>query len=40
MFKFLKLQYERGKITAEQLHSYVPRWITEEQYQEVVGEAA
>ena len=37
MYDFLKLQYEMGKITAEKLHTYVPRWISEEQYQEIIG---
>ena len=37
MYKFLKIQYNLGKITAEQLHTYVPKWITEAQYQEIVG---
>ena len=36
MFDFLKIQYELGKITAEQLHGYVPKWITEEQYLEII----
>lgn len=37
MYKFLKLQYEMGHLTAEELHLYVPKWITEEQYQEIIG---
>ena len=39
MFNFLKLRYQMGKITAEQLRAYIPKWITAEQYAEITGEA-
>lgn len=38
MFDFLKIQYELGKITKEQLYSYVPLWISESEYKRIVGE--
>lgn len=37
MFEFLKLQYQMGKIDADKLQSYVPRWITQEQADEITG---
>lgn len=37
MFEFLKLQYRMGKIDADKLQSYVPRWITPEQANEIMG---
>ena len=39
MYNFLKLRFEMGRITAEQLKAYVPKWITAEQYAEITGEA-
>lgn len=30
--------YEIGLYTAEQLHKFVPKFLTEEEYNEVVGE--
>jgi hypothetical protein len=38
MVKFLKIQYELGKITDEQLKALVGIRITAEQYKEIVGE--
>lgn len=38
MFDFLKIQYELGKITKEQLYSYVPTWISEFEYKKIIGE--
>lgn len=35
MFDFLKIQYELGKITKEQLYSYVPTWISEQEYNNI-----
>lgn len=37
MYKFLLYQFEMGHITAKKLRTYVPRWITEDQYNEIVG---
>ena len=39
MFEFLKLQYQMGKIDADKLKSYVPRWISEDEYNQIVGDA-
>lgn len=37
MFKFLSLQYKLNKVTQEELHTMVPRWITEEQYNSIIA---
>ena len=37
MFEFIRIQYVLGKITAEQVQAFIPRWITEEQAEEIVG---
>lgn len=39
MYDFIKCQYELGKITKEKVYSYVPRWITKEQANEITGGA-
>ena len=38
MFDFLKIQYELGKITKEQLYSYIPMWISEFEYKEIIND--
>lgn len=38
MFDFFKIQYTMGNITKEQLYSYVPLWISEPEYKQIVGE--
>lgn len=38
MFDFLKIQYELGNITKEQLRSYVPMWISENEYKEIIND--
>ena len=38
MFDFLKIQYELGNITKEQLRSYVLMWISEFEYKKIIGE--
>jgi len=38
MFEFLRIQYRMGKLTAEQLRAYAPRWVTEAQCSEIVGD--
>lgn len=38
MFEFIRIQYVLGKITAEQVQAFAPRWITAEQTQQIVGE--
>ena len=37
MFDFLKIQYEMGNLTEDELENFVPRWITEEQKQEIIN---
>lgn len=36
MYEFIRIQYVLGKITAEQVQSFVPQWITAEQAQQIV----
>lgn len=38
MFDFLKIQYDIGRITKEQLYSYVPLWISEFEYKKIIRE--
>lgn len=37
MFEFIQIQYVLGRITAEQVEQYAPRWITPEQAKEITG---
>lgn len=37
MFEFIRIQYEMGKLTEEQVRGFVPRWISEEQAEEIIG---
>lgn len=37
MYQFIKIQYELGKLTEEQVLGFVPRWITEEQAEKIIG---
>ena len=39
MYEFIRLQYRMGRITAGQVIAYAPRWITDEQASEIIGEA-
>lgn len=36
MYEFIRLQYIIGRITAEQVRAYAPKWITAEEAQEIV----
>lgn len=36
MFTFLSLQWVMGKVTAEKLATYVPRFITQEEYEMII----
>ena len=36
MFEFIRIQYELGRLTAEQVKAYVPRWITEDEATEII----
>lgn len=38
MHKFIAIQYELGKLSADQVFEFAPRWITEEQAKEIIGE--
>lgn len=40
MFAFIKLQFEMGNITADEVYSFVPRWITNEQADEITRKNA
>lgn len=36
MFEFLKLQYEMGRINKGQLERYVPKWLSEDEKDQIV----
>ncbi len=36
MYDFIKLQYLLGRIDADKVRLYAPRWITEEQAEEII----
>lgn len=38
MLQFIKIQYKLGRISADKVRSYVPKWLTAEQAAEIVGE--
>ena len=37
MYDFIRLQYIMGKLTADQVRAYAPKWITAEQAEEILG---
>lgn len=37
MYEFIKLQYTMGNVTPEQVYGFVPKWITQEQADEITG---
>lgn len=39
-YEFLKLQYQTGRLTKEQLLAYVPTFISQQQVQEITGDKA
>lgn len=39
MHEFIWLQYRLGRIDAERVQGYVPKWITQEQADEITGAA-
>lgn len=39
-YEFLKLQYQTGKLTKEQLLAYAPRFISQQQAHEITGDKA
>lgn len=38
MYDFIRIQFELGNLTVEQIKIFVPKWITWEQASEIVGE--
>jgi len=36
MYNFIRIQYKMGRLTAEQVLGFVPKWITEEQAQTIL----
>ncbi len=36
MFDFIKLQFLKGNIDSYKVLSYAPRWLTQEQAQEII----
>lgn len=39
MYEFIKSMYDRGKITAQKVWSYYPRYITKAQAKKIAGPA-
>lgn len=39
MYEFISIQYKMGRITDDQVRSFVPKYITEEQAKEIVSNA-
>ena len=39
MYEFIRIQYQLGRLTADQVRAFAPRWITAEQAEEIVGDA-
>ena len=37
MYEFIKLQYLLGRIDADKVRSYAPKWITPEQAEEIIA---
>lgn len=37
MYDFIRIQYELGKLAPEQVWGFVPRWITEDEAEEIIG---
>ena len=37
MYEFIRLQYVMGRITAEQVRAFAPRYITAEQAEEIIN---
>lgn len=36
MFDFIRVQYRLGRLTAEQVRSMAPKWITANQAEEII----
>lgn len=37
MYSFIKIQYKLGKLTADEVRAFAPRWVTPEQAEEIIG---
>lgn len=37
MYEFIRIQYRLGRIDADQVRAFAPRYITAEQAEEIVG---
>ncbi len=37
MYDFIRIQYQLGKLTAEQVPGFVPRWLTSEQAEAIIN---
>lgn len=37
MYDFIRIQYQMGKLTAEQVQGFVPRWLTAEQAEGIIN---
>ena len=40
MFEFIKIQYRLGRLTAEQVRAYAPKWITAAQAEKILAGGA
>lgn len=38
MYSFVKSMFDKGKADAQRVKSYVPKFITPEEYKEITGE--
>lgn len=38
MFEFIKIQFELGRIDADQVQAFVPRWISDGQAKDILKE--
>ncbi len=37
MYDFIRIQYQLGKLTAEQVQGFVPRWLTAGQAEAIIN---
>ena len=37
MLAFIELQYRMGRLTAQQVWAFAPKWLTQEQAEELTG---
>lgn len=37
MFDFIRIQYQMGKLTAEQVQGFAHRWLTAEQVEAIIN---